>query len=233
MDRDRLPFHGRRKGRRIRAGRQRLLDELLPRLALARPAPGATLDPGSLFAETVAAVWLEIGFGGGEHLAFQAAQNRRVGLLGCEVFVNGLASLLTQVEAARLDNVRVFPDDARLLLPHLAEASIERVFVLFPDPWPKSRHAERRFIQQATLDALARIMAEDAELRLASDDADHVAWLLQQILAHPAFAWCAERADDWRLRPADWPETRYEAKAWREGRPPAYLRFRRRPRGAS
>jgi len=231
VDRDRLPFHGRRKGRRIRAGRQRLLDELLPRLALARPEPGATLDPATLFAETVEAVWLEIGFGGGEHLAFQAAQNRRVGLLGCEVFVNGLASLLTQVEAAKLRNVRVFPDDARLLLPHLAEASIERVFVLFPDPWPKARHAERRFIQRATLDALARIMAEGAELRLASDDADHVAWLLQQILAHPEFAWCAERADDWRLRPADWPETRYEAKAWREGRPPAYLRFRRLPRG--
>jgi tRNA (guanine-N7-)-methyltransferase len=125
--------------------------------------------------------------------------------------------------------VRIFPEDARLLLPSLPAASLDRVFLLFPDPWPKARHAERRFVGRPNLDQLARLMRPGAELRIASDEPGYVAWTLQQVLPHPAFEWLARRPDDWRRRPAGWPPTRYEQKALAAGRKPAYLTFRRRP----
>ncbi|MBF0562853.1 MAG: tRNA (guanosine(46)-N7)-methyltransferase TrmB, partial [Alphaproteobacteria bacterium] len=146
---------GRRKGKKLRPGRSALLETLLPRLAIPRPAAGVGLDPWALFPEPLRAIWLEVGFGGGEHLAAQAGAHPDVGLIGCEVFVNGIASLLRHLDVDGLENVRVFPDDARLLLPALPERSLERIFVLFPDPWPKKRHAHRRFIGPATLDLLA------------------------------------------------------------------------------
>ncbi len=205
---------------------------LLPQLGFAVPESGQ-LDPRALFATPVEAVWLEIGFGAGEHLAAQAKAHPELGLIGCEVFENGVVKLLAELQRLALGNVRVLMDDARLLLAALPEASLARVFILFPDPWPKLRHHKRRLVAPATLDALARTMCDEAELRLASDDADYLAWMLEHATAHPDFAWLARRPGDWRERPADWPPTRYEQKALAAGRSPAFLRFRRRPRRGS
>ncbi len=220
-------FYGRRKGRPLRKGQQQLIDTLLPRLAVALPSSGK-LDPRQLFATEMQELWLEIGFGGGEHLAAQAAANPHVGIIGCEVFLNGIATLLAQVAPHDLQNVRIHPEDARDLLDCLPDATIDRVFLLFPDPWPKRRHAERRFIQTARLDQLARLMKPGAEFRVASDDPGYITWALAHLTAHPDFQWLAQGPRDWRERPADWPQTRYEAKALRAGRQPAFFRFRRR-----
>jgi tRNA (guanine-N7-)-methyltransferase len=220
-------FYGRRKGRPLRKGQQYLIDTLLPKLAIKLPTSGK-LDPRSLFAHEPGQVWLEIGFGGGEHLAEQARTHPDVGLIGCEVFLNGIATLLAQVAAPGLGNVRVYPEDARDLLDALPDACLDRVFLLFPDPWPKRRHADRRFIQPANLDLLARLMKPGGEFRVASDDPIYIGWALAHLTRHPAFAWTAQGPADWRIRPADWPGTRYESKALREGRQPVFLRFTRR-----
>lgn len=176
-------------------------------------------------------VWLEIGFGAGEHLAEQAERHPEIGFIGCEAFEDGIVRLLGEVERRGLDNVRLFTDDARLLLAILPPASLGRVFVLFPDPWPKRRHHKRRLVAPATLDLLAAAMCEGTELRLATDDRDYLAWMLEHTTAHPDFVWLARRPADWRKQPEDWPATRYEAKARAAGRTPAFLRFMRRPRG--
>lgn len=202
---------------------------MLPHLAVTLPACGF-LDPQALFAGIARPIWLEIGFGGGEHLAWQAARQRDAGIIGCEVFENGIAKLIAEIARQSLDNVRIFTDDARLLLARLAPRSIDRVFILFPDPWPKRRHWKRRLVGRATLDCLAAAMREDAELRLATDDRGYLAWMLQQLTAHPDFEWLARRPADWRERPADWPPTRYEEKACAAGRVPVFLRARRRKR---
>jgi tRNA (guanine-N7-)-methyltransferase len=202
----------------------------LPRLSLELPASGK-LDPRVLFADPADAVWLEIGFGAGEHLASQAAANPRIGVIGCEVFENGVVKLLAELQRRALGNVRLFVDDARLLLAALTEASLARAFILFPDPWPKLRHHKRRIVSTATLDALAYAMSDGAELRLATDDMDYLCWMLERATIHPAFEWLARRPGDWRERPVDWPPTRYEQKALAAGRRPAFLRVRRRPRG--
>jgi tRNA (guanine-N7-)-methyltransferase len=220
-------FYGRRKGRPLRKGQQQLIDTLLPRLAIALPNSGK-LDPKALFPGSPTRVWLEIGFGGGEHLAEQARANRDIGLIGCEVFLNGIATLLAQVSAGGLENVRIYPEDARDLLDVLPDASLDRVSLLFPDPWPKRRHADRRFIQPANLDLLARLMKPGAELRVASDDPTYIGWALAHLVRHPALSWTARGPGDWRARTSDWPGTRYESKALREGRQPVFLRFTRR-----
>ena len=173
---------------------------------------------------------MEIGFGGGEHLAAQAAANPEIGLIGCEIFENGIAKLLARIERGRLENIRIFPDDARLLIPALPPASINRVFILFPDPWPKRRHHKRRLVSEETLDGLAEIMTDAAELRLATDDRDYLCWILERAANHPAFEWLARRPEDWRRRPQDWPPTRYEEKAQMAGRAATFLRIKRRPR---
>jgi tRNA (guanine-N7-)-methyltransferase len=226
-------LYGRRRGRRLRPGRQRLLDEALPALRVRLPEDGGALDPRTLFDPPPPEVWLDIGFGAGEHLAYQAAAHRKVGIIGCEPYVNGVARLLAYLAERGLTNIRVFPDDARLLIDALADASVGRAFVLFPDPWPKRRHARRRVVSAETVAGLARIMTDGAELRLASDDAGQVRWMLEQILACPAFEWLARGPGGWRRRPPDWPATRYEEKAVRQGRRPVYLRFRRRRRGSA
>jgi len=222
-------FFGRRKGHPLRAGQASLIKSLLPDLAidLGRPAP---LDAGALFEVAVDAVRLEIGFGSGEHLAAQAAAHPAIGFIGCEVFENGVAKLLADVQRRALANVRILTDDARLLIAALPSASIGHVFILFPDPWPKQRHHKRRIVTGETLDALARLMTDGAELRLATDDVDYLGWMLARVTVHPAFAWLAAGPADWRIRPADWPATRYEAKAIAAGRRPYFLRLRRRPR---
>lgn len=221
-------FYGRRKGRALRPARQRLLDELLPRVSI-EPAPWP-IDPLALFERPVQDIWLEIGFGGGEHLAEQARRHPDVGLIGCEPFLNGVARLLSEIERDGLRNIRVYADDARDLLERLPEACIGRVFVLFPDPWPKARHHRRRFIGPDTLPELARIMKDGAELRLASDQMPLIRWMLFHTLANGSFAWAAKGPADWRTRPADRPATRYESKAQARGDRCVYLTFRRLPR---
>ena len=229
-DRGRLLF-GRRHGRALRPGQKTLFAGLLPRLAVTIPASGG-LDPCVLFGAVSRPIWLEIGFGAGEHLAWQAEQHPEVGFIGCEVFENGIVKLLAQIEQRRLDNIRVFADDARLLVPALPPASTDRVFALFPDPWPKRRHHKRRIISREMLDRLAGIMSDCAELRIATDDDSYLCWILERITDHPAFEWLPRRPRDWRERPADWPPTRYEEKARAAGRLATFLRVRRLSRCA-
>lgn len=223
-------LYGRRKAHALRPGQRRAMDELLPRLRIDLPAPGRRLDPAALFQPPPRSIWLEIGFGAGEHLVAQALQHADVGFIGAEVFQDGVAKLLRKVEESDLRNVRVYHGDARDLLDCLPAASIERAFVLFPDPWPKTRHHKRRFIQRRQLDMLARVLADGGELRLASDDPGYQRWMLIELSRHEAFAWTARRAGDWRERGGDWPATRYETKALSQGRRPVYLRYRRRRR---
>ncbi|MGH7110848.1 MAG: tRNA (guanosine(46)-N7)-methyltransferase TrmB [Stellaceae bacterium] len=218
---------GRRRGRPLRPRQRLLKEELLPRLAITLPACGA-LDPQALFPGAARPVWLEIGFGGGEHLATQAASHPQVGFIGVEVFDNGIAKLVADIAQQHLANIRIFADDARLLLARLPPRSIDRTFILFPDPWPKRRHWKRRIIAPAILDRLAMVMAEGAELRLATDDRSYLAWILQHLTEHPDFEWLARRPADWREHPPDWPPTRYEEKARAAGRAPVFLRAKRR-----
>lgn len=220
--------YGRRRGRPLRHSRATLMTDLLPRLAIPAPAVGQTLDLRALFPATEA-VWLEIGFGGGEHLAAQAEAHRGVGVIGAEPYVNGIAGLLARIAEAKLGNIRLWPGDVRELLVAFPPASLARVFILFPDPWPKARHHKRRLIQRPFLDELARVMAPRAELRFATDDPGYLTWSLERLTAHSGFEWLARGSADWRVRPADWPPTRYEAKALAAGRKPAYLRLQRRP----
>ncbi len=219
-------LYGRRRGRKLRPGRQGLIDQLLPRLEVVVPS-SVGLDPRSLFAGPVSDVWLEVGFGAGEHLAAQARAHSEVGLIGCEPYVHGVARFLGRVAAEGLGNVRVFADDARLLIDALPDAAIGRMFVLFPDPWPKTRHHKRRFVNRAMLDACARILGDRAELRLATDHAEYCRWMLDRFDRHDAFVWLARSARDWRERPDDWPETRYEVKSRAQGARPYFLRMQR------
>jgi tRNA (guanine-N7-)-methyltransferase len=222
----RLRSYGRRKGHALSPRKDRLLAELLPRLKvpLDRPAPCPLL---SLFAPRVREVWLEIGFGSGEHLLWQAEHRPGIGLIGCEPFINGVASLLGLIEERGIDTIRVHNGDARDVLAWLPDASIGRLFLLFPDPWPKTRHLKRRLVSPDTVAEMARVIAPGGELRFASDSGDYAGQALCTLLASGAFVWTAERASDWRVRPPDWPETRYERKALSESRQSAYLSLRR------
>jgi tRNA (guanine-N7-)-methyltransferase len=219
---------GRRRGRRLRSGRQNLLETLLPGLTIGPLPPAGQLALDRLFDVGCDDVWLEIGFGAGEHLAAQARVNPRVGFLGAEPYINGIASLLNAIAADGLGNIRLWPEEGEPLLEALSAGSIGRAFVLFSDPWPKARHHKRRFIGKRAVDGFARILKDGAELRIATDDVGYVSWILSHVLAHSAFEWTAQTPADWRIRPPDWPQTRYEAKARAAGRPAFFLRFRRR-----
>jgi len=219
-------FFGRRKGHALRSHQAALMETLLPKLAvdLGVPAPP---DLRKLFPADVDTVRLEIGFGGGEHMIAQAEEHARTGFIGVEPFVNGMAKALAAIEAKALANIRLHFGDATFLLDWLPTGALARVDLLYPDPWPKRRHWKRRFVQDKSLVEIARALQPGGEFRFASDIPDYAAWTLAHVLRSPAFAWTAERADDWR-RP--WPgfsETRYEAKAKREGRVPCYLIFKR------
>ena len=199
------------------------MDTLLSDLTVPLPEKNA-LELSSLFPEAQE-YWLEIGFGGGEHLAHQAALYPHAGIIGCEPYINGMAHLLGRVRDQKLHNIRVYNDDARLLIDKLPEHSISKVFILYPDPWPKVRHHKRRLVSQSTLDMLARIMKPGAELRLATDDADYCTWMLERLQSHPAFEWQAKTCEDWLNPWSDWIPTRYEEKAL-AGRP-TYLTYKR------
>ena len=228
-DRRRPPpgaFFGRRKGHKLRPRQTALFDSLLPKLALDLAVPPPA-DLRQLF-DGVGDVCLEIGFGGGEHMAAEAKRNPRTGFIGSEPFVNGMAKALVLIEEHGLSNIRLHHGDASELIAWLPQKSLARVDLIYPDPWPKRRHWKRRFVQAASLAEIARILRAGGEFRFATDIPDYAAWTLRHLARVPDFIWTAERADDWR-RP--WPgfsSTRYEIKAKRAGRVPCYLAFRRR-----
>jgi len=200
---------------------------LLPRLAVALDRPPQK-NLAELFSRPPHAVCLEIGFGGGENLIAQAIANPSTGFIGCEPFVNGMAKILAWIEAGGLDNVMLYAGDAVDLLAWLPDASITKVDLLYPDPWPKRRHWKRRFVQHRTVAMLARVLRPGGLFRFATDIPDYAAWTLDHLLRAPDFVWTAERADDWRRPWAGFQGTRYEAKAKREGRVPCYLEFCRK-----
>jgi tRNA (guanine-N7-)-methyltransferase len=217
---------GRRKGHKLRAHQADLIEHFLPRLSLDIAGPRAP-DLADLFDPRADEIRLEIGFGGGEHLIAEARALAKVGFIGCEPYVNGMAKILTQIEAHNIGNVRLFAGDAIELLAWLPPHSLARIDLIHPDPWPKRRHWKRRFVQDATVDAMARVLKPDGEFRFVSDIDDYCAWTLAHLARSPDFVWTAERADDWRLPWADYTMTRYGRKAEREGRHAAYLRFRK------
>jgi tRNA (guanine-N7-)-methyltransferase len=225
LDRART-FFGRRKGHKLRKRQAELFDTLLPRLAvdLSRSAPA---DLCTLFAAPVTDIQIEIGFGGGESMIAHAIARPRTGIIGIEPFANGMAKALAAIERETLTNVRLHFEEAASLIAWLPDASVERVDLIHPDPWPKRRHWKRRFVQDATIAQLARILHPGGELRFATDVADYATWTLQRLLRAPAFDWTAQSAEDWR---EPWPgfvPTRYHAKAAREERCSCFLIFRR------
>lgn len=222
-------FYGRLKGKHLKDSQIRYveedLDDLSPGPVNWADNPDRTpIDLDQLF--DGAPVWLEVGFGGGEHLVHQATANRDVGIIGCEPYINGVAMLLGKLRKANLDNVAIHPGDARDLFDVLPEASISKAFLLYPDPWPKARHHRRRFVTHDHLAPLARVLKPGAEFRIATDIPDYVRQTLEEVPGF-GFEWRAEGPEDWRVPWPDWLSTRYEQKALREGRVPHYLTFRR------
>lgn len=227
--------YGRTKGKTLKNRQANLMETLFPKVSIS--LDDASIDPRTLFSGPVDEAWLEIGFGGGEHLVWQAEQNPRIGIIGCEPFINGVAKLVAEIDERSLGNVRIHADDARFLLERFAPASISRVFILYPDPWPKLRHNKRRFVNEETLAMISAALVPGGELRFASDIPEYVNWTLARIAEHNArgnsrFIWKNNDLSECRLRPDDWPQTRYEQKALREGRVPAYLRFRHEDTGS-
>jgi tRNA (guanine-N7-)-methyltransferase len=220
-------FFGRRKGHKLRPKRAELLATLLPKLSLDVMAP-APPNPHKLFSVPVTGVALEIGFGAGEHFVREALAHPDLGYVGVEPFVNGMASALALIDASELQNVRLHHGDAIDVLEWLPGQSIERIDILYPDPWPKRRHWKRRLISDANVASLARVAAPGATVRFATDIADYAEWTLIRFRRSPDFDWTAERAEDWRCPWPGFESTRYEAKAMKEGRAPSYLVFRRR-----
>ena len=224
-------FYGRRKGKGLRPSQETYLSEDLMALS---PGPvdwesnpqRNQLDLKTRFPDAQE-IWLEIGFGGGEHLVHQASKYPHVAVVGCEPYINGVAMLLGKIRQAGAHNLAIHPGDARDLFDVLPKQSIAKAFLLYPDPWPKKRHHRRRFVNSEFLDPLADILATGAELRIATDIEDYVRQTLEQMMAHPAFLWQANTPQDWRKPWGDWITTRYEAKALREGRTPHYLTFKR------
>jgi tRNA (guanine-N7-)-methyltransferase len=233
MGERRRSFHGRRHGKALRPTQRRHLEEILPRVRIPDPAgpefaEGRSIDPHALFPEA-RGVWLEIGFGGGEHLHSVARAHPEIGFIGCEPFVNGVAMLLGKLAAEDPGNVRIHPGDARDLVDLLQAGTLGRVYLLYPDPWPKARHHKRRYASAESLVPLAHAMAGGAELRLATDIADYAEHAVAAAAETRLFEPVVASEPGWREPWEGWVRTRYEAKALREGRLPHYLIWRRRP----
>jgi tRNA (guanine-N7-)-methyltransferase len=219
-------FFGRRKGHKLRSHQADLIENLLPHLAFdIDGAPGPDLE--TLFDPPVRDIRLEIGFGGGEHLVAEARACPDVGFIGCEPYVNGMAKILAQIETHNIGNVRLMAGDAAELLAWAPKRSLSRIDLIHPDPWPKRRHWKRRFVQDATVAAMARVLKPDGEFRFVCDIDDYCAWTLSHLLRAPQFTWTAQCAGDWRSPWAGYTMTRYGRKAEREGRRATYLVFRR------
>ena len=219
-----LRSFGRIKSRVIKPLQAALFDTLLPGIAVPDPATGP-IDPKALMPEATE-VWLEIGFGGGEHLAAQAERNPQALMIGCEPFLNGVASLLRHIDEGDLNNVRIHTDDARAVVEALPDASLDRIMILFPDPWHKVRHNKRRLIQDEFVAALVRVLKPGGRLRFVTDWKDYAEWALERFNRNPALVWLADDADDWKTAPADHVVTRYEEKKLGDTAP-LFLEFRR------
>ena len=219
-------FYGRRKGQQLRGRKQRFMDEMLPRprLPIEQPLEGAL---SNVFDQACDRIHLEIGFGGGEHLAHQARSFPQTNFIGVEPFINGMAKMLGAIEDDGLNNVRLYDDDATQLLDWLPAASLDQIDLLYPDPWPRKRHWKRRFVSQVNLERFWRTLKPGGHFRFASDIDTYVNWTLGHIHQHGKFAWTAQSAPDWNEPWDGWIRTRYEAKAIREGRPPCYLIFKK------
>ena len=219
-------FFGRRRGKTIRPQQAAALAEGLRRYRLDLDAP-APADVGALFPAEISDVRLEIGFGGGEHLLHEASNHPETGFIGVEPFVNSMAKLVGRIEETGARNIRLYDDDATVILDWLPDASLDQIDLLYPDPWPKKKHWKRRFVSAVNLDRFARVLKPGGHFCFASDIDTYVNWTLVHCGAHPAFVWTADNAVDWLAPFEGWPGTRYEAKARREGRSSAYLTFRR------
>lgn len=236
---DKPKFYGRRQGRKIRKAKTSLLDAFLPEVIITEQT---SINRQNLFAQPVEKVYLEIGFGNGEHLAGQAKNHPEIGFIGAEVFKNGVANLLSLItgikegshlpekfllEPGRTNNIRVFDDDMRLLFARIPDGFLDKVFVLFPDPWPKKRHASRRFINPDNLQEIARCLKKGGILRVATDHKVYKSWTLRRLHEDQNFRWTATCGADWKREPEDWVETKYQRKAIREGRKPVFLDYER------
>jgi tRNA (guanine-N7-)-methyltransferase len=222
---ERLRTFGRIRGRTLRPGRAQLMEELLPQLSL--DLEHGRLDPKAL-APRAKQTWVELGFGAGEHLARQAETHPQTLILGAEPFINGAASALRHIRDLRLSNVRIHAGDGRELLAAMPDGTADRVYILFPDPWPKARHHKRRLINPDVVAELARVLKPGGLVRFATDWADYVGWTLERFAASPAFEWTAERAADWTSPPPDHVQTRYQMKRLGDCEP-VFLEFRRLP----
>ncbi|MXF80006.1 tRNA (guanosine(46)-N7)-methyltransferase TrmB [Brucella melitensis] len=220
-------FFGRRHGKPLRPHQSNLFEDLLPRLKLDLATP-ASQDLRSLFEAPVETVRMEIGFGGGEHLHHESGRYPQSGFIGVEPFINGMAKMLAVLDQAPRPNLRLYDEDATAVLDWLPDASLAGIDLFYPDPWHKRRHWKRRFVSDANLDRFARVLKPGAKFRFASDIEHYVNWTLQHCRRHAAFDWQAESPADWNDAYEGWPGTRYEAKAFREGRRAAYLTFIRR-----
>jgi len=223
--------YGRRQGQPLSVARQARLDKWLPKTEIILTGAEALIAPEDYFEASLEDHWLEIGFGKGEHLAAQAASHPDIGMIGSEPFLNGVSGLVDLVDQAALENVRIFQDDARLLMDSLPDCSIGRAFILFPDPWPKARHHKRRIVSAGNIAVLSRILKDGAELRIGTDHMEYCRWIMAHMLANDDFIWRCDSPSDWRERPGDWPASRYEIKSQEQGRKASYLRFIRRLRG--
>ncbi len=217
-------LYGRRQGHKLRAGQAALVEDLLPRVAVPDTGP---LDAEALFGDA-RPLQVEIGFGAGEHLAGQATVNPGTGFIGCEPFLNGVVGALGHIRDGALANVRLHMGDALEVLERLPDASLSRVYLLHPDPWPKARHAKRRMVNHGPLDLIAAKLKPGAEFRLGTDDPTYCRWAMMVMNQRRDFEWTATAAADFLTRPADWPETRYERKARRQGHEVWYFRYIRR-----
>ncbi len=217
-----LRSFGRRRGRKLRTSRQALFDSLLPELLIDLSSAGS-LQLATLFSNPDLPLWFEIGFGGGEHLLEQAKNHPGVNFIGCEPYVNGMAALLAAIESHKLTSIRLYDNDARELLERLPDNSVERLFVLFPDPWPKKRHHKKRIISQNSLALFYRKITMDGLLRIATDHEDYCTWMLENMLRFEKFEWQAKTCSDWQTPPSGWVATRYQAKALAEGRQAVFL----------
>lgn len=234
---DKPHFFGRRKGRVIRKTKTTLLESFLPNLRISK---NTAFDKETLFGTEVDEICLEIGFGNGEHIAGQARINPRTGYIGAEVFQNGVANLLSLItgikitadlpekitlEPGRVDNIRIWDDDIRLLFKNMPDQFLDKIYLLFPDPWPKKRHASRRFVNPENLQELSRLLKKGGILRIATDHKVYKSWTLRQMHACPDFKWTATCGNDWKHEPADWVQTKYQRKAIREGRRAVFLDY--------
>ncbi|PIR31959.1 MAG: tRNA (guanosine(46)-N7)-methyltransferase TrmB [Alphaproteobacteria bacterium CG11_big_fil_rev_8_21_14_0_20_44_7] len=215
-----LISYGRTKARKLTPNQQRLFDELLPKIQISLKNPALGWQNQS--AET----WLEIGFGDGGHLAHQARNNPNVNFIGCEPFINGAVKLLREIEDNNLQNIRIYTGDVRDLLEKTPENSISRIFILNPDPWPKTKHHKRRLIQKPLLDLLEKVLQPEGMLRIATDDEDYAFWILKEFMNHPKFLWTVRSKADWQNDPDDHIKTKYQKKAFKEGRKNIFIEYK-------